>query len=472
MRQAHRSLEAMSALLAAAALWPTALVAGILVAKAINITRLGNFRAAVLYIIFVGVLLVAGVGIWAVLNGFFSSTRRFVSITSLLLFALFLHVVSQMFAKLAAHARAHDNGDILTSLGMAYSLALAFFFYWHGLRLWFLTPDERKALVRPRSWKLQTYWGITTPVASVLRIVAKMLQGLSAYILCVAFGAMLFNFVTVLRIGGYSLPHGARLDMSAPAGSATVAVQIGIFFGSTLTTGFLLTQAAMGLKRVARWFSRYSFDQTVRRDKRPHFLFLRCFRDDQVTLPSLPVLLRYWLAEPEPRRLDHVLIERFGVAGPVIAMGKPGEQSLPFGAARLYVSGSDSEWKLRVAELALSARAIVVVVDESDGILWEIGCMLEERFVAKTLFIASPSSVNRGLESHSLLGPLMSDHLPGSKGFHVMAAFRNGIKWERFCVNTATADDYIVCCQAFFANVLRDLSITQERKRKNTGTSP
>lgn len=130
-----------------------------------------------------------------------------------------------------------------------------------------------------------------------------------------------------------------------------------------------------------------------------------------------------------------------------------GEKDLPFGAARLSVP--DCQWKDTVLDLARGAQHVVVVVDESPGIDWEVENMLEEAFVNKSLFLASPKLALSGLETHPRLAPLLPPNFKLSKDFHVLAAFRENNTWRWLMAKKLTADDYIVCCQAFLR---RDLA--------------
>jgi hypothetical protein len=272
------------------------------------------------------------------------------------------------------------------------------------------------------------------------------MQGLSAYSSLFAFGAFLFH-AGVFPLLAYSVALGKeRLPLHDVAFLIRSFV---VVFSVTILVSFVLTQAAMALKRVARRLSRSSFEQAVALDTRPPILFLRSFIDDQVTLPRLPLHTAYWLAEPHPRRLDHVLVERCSHLGPVVAVGRRGETDLPFGAARLFVP-EEEEWKPTILELATRALGIVIVVDDSPGVAWETQRMLEPDLVGKTLFLASPRSGCPDLSSHSTMAPHLVDHRPTSKGFRILAAYRELGNWHTLSSRSPAADDYVVACQAFF----------------------
>jgi hypothetical protein len=196
-----------------------------------------------------------------------------------------------------------------------------------------------------------TRYSFSAVAATALRVIAKMVQGLSIYVLFFLSGVVLFN-ITMFFLIAFNLVYD-RSRIGSLEIFYSMSGYILAFFGITLTAAFLLTQGAMALKRGARWLSRYSFEQTVKNDQGPPILFLRSFMDDQVTLPRPPLCVTYWLAEPTPRRLDHALVERFSTVAPIVAIGKPGEKNLPFGAARRYVP--DKEWQDVVEEFAMRA---------------------------------------------------------------------------------------------------------------------
>jgi hypothetical protein len=461
MRHAFRSSEAISAMLAAAVLWPLTFIVTTWVVVTVKALRPDNLRTVGFFLLLVAVVALAGLAMWSALDWFFSSAGCLVAIVSLILWILFARLFGLAFAKLIALSQI-GKGDLSITFALAFSLATGFFFGWHGVRIGLLDRQERPVVAGHGSGdtvaghfvglltgsRQRTQLSLTAIAARVLLIIAKMVQGLSAYLLFFAFGAFLFNILMIYFIAFFAIYDRSRIG-SVGGRSAATTLTLGIVavFGITLTAAFLLTQGAMALKRSARYLSRRSFEQTVNDDPRPPILFLRSFADDQVTLPRPPLHITYWLAEPTPRRLDHTLVERFGNLAPIVAIGKPGEKHLPFGAARLYVT--EDKWKPVVEEIATSARGIIIVVDESVGVNWEIERMLQEPFIEKTLFVASPRLGTRGLEAHPLVGPLLSADLHLSKGYSVLAAFRDGTSWRLLNIKKATADDYIVCCQAF-----------------------
>lgn len=464
MRHAYRSSEAISALLSAAILVPLLVLEAINVAVIIKFVKAGNFRAMLIGLVFTTIIFLLVGALFLLINWFFSSAGCLVSIVSLLVSAALMYLSMKAITQLALLAQAGKT-DINITYAISFSQAVSFFFFWHAFRVGLLERVERITLSRN---PFKEYFSIgllrgfvgsgckkellSRALAGVLQVVAKMAQGVSIYVFSFLFGATVFT-VSILPWGVISVVL-QREPLPSFKRSVVVIFYGLAVYGIIFAIPFLLTHLAFVLKRFARYLTRFSFAQTVKRDKRPAILFLRSFFDDQVTLPKPPIYLRYWMAEPVPRRLDHALVERFGYLAPVVAIGKPGEEDkLPYGAARYFVTAKN--WEPTVCEFAWRAQHVVVVVDDSPGIDWEVKIMLTEPLVDKSLFLASPKLASRGLETHPRIAPLLPPDFKLSKNFHVLAAFRENNTWRWLMAKKLTADDYIVSCQAFLR---RDLA--------------
>ena len=97
------------------------------------------------------------------------------------------------------------------------------------------------------------------------------------------------------------------------------------------------------------------------RDKRPPVLYLRSFRADDIASRS-PEMFDKTEEEIVARILDEI--------GPVIAIGKPGEQLPALGASRVYV-GQD-EWKETVQSYMDDAKLVVLRLGSTMGFWWEL----------------------------------------------------------------------------------------------------
>jgi hypothetical protein len=140
--------------------------------------------------------------------------------------------------------------------------------------------------------------------------------------------------------------------------------------------------------RAARRRARFGLDAIRDEDKRAPTLFLRPFHDDQVELTRNRGRRDMMAVEPFKRELDHILVEEFSWSGPVVAIGRPGEKELPFGAARTFLS--NDVWQQEALELAKAAGEIVMVVDDTPGVQWEIDQVAGQALRGKTLFLLHP----------------------------------------------------------------------------------
>ena len=140
----------------------------------------------------------------------------------------------------------------------------------------------------------------------------------------------------------------------------------------------------------ARSKVRFSVAELIRTDQRSPILFLRAFRDDQVLLsaPNYSMLGKLFAMGMKPLTLDHIILEEGTVIGPVIALGNPRDKVPPYGVARGYYDGAS--WQRAVADLAESAAHIVICIDETDSIWWEVDYIVRQKFTAKTLFLFHP----------------------------------------------------------------------------------
>lgn len=145
---------------------------------------------------------------------------------------------------------------------------------------------------------------------------------------------------------------------------------------------------AAAVRYLARRFSRTSLELMIRKDSRAPILFLRSFSDDQVRLerPKRNVLaFLVLLGEPLPT-LDHILLEEGTAQGPV-TIGAPGTTP-PFGAARAYVRNDN--WTQVVSDLAQRSHAIVMTLDQTTGIKWELNEVHAKKYTSKVLHLLPP----------------------------------------------------------------------------------
>ena len=142
--------------------------------------------------------------------------------------------------------------------------------------------------------------------------------------------------------------------------------------------------------RASRRYLRVSLEQAQATDPRRPVLFLRSFRDDAVALrpPKSGFAFRLFNYAERNKSLDELLLEEGTSLGPVVALGNPTDAIPPYGAARAYLQNSD--WQKMIADLMEQAVVIVICVDDTESLWWEIKFVVERQYLSKTLFLLHP----------------------------------------------------------------------------------
>jgi hypothetical protein len=141
---------------------------------------------------------------------------------------------------------------------------------------------------------------------------------------------------------------------------------------------------------ISRRFLRVSLEQAQAADHRPPVLFLRSFRDDLVPLaaPKAGFVYKLFNYTERNKSLDQLLLEEGTALGPVVALGNPRDTVPPYGAARGYAKHSD--WRRMVADLMEAASAIVICVDDTENLWWEMEHVGENKYLHKSLLLLHP----------------------------------------------------------------------------------
>jgi len=115
-----------------------------------------------------------------------------------------------------------------------------------------------------------------------------------------------------------------------------------------------------------RKFQTITAKELVLKDSRPPVVYLRSFNDDAATASAHDADLLPFDVTTEEEQLVAALNE----IGPVLAIGRPGEELPELGAARFYVR--DDEWQAKVKDLIANAQLVVLRSGETEGLMWEV----------------------------------------------------------------------------------------------------
>ncbi|MCP5084717.1 MAG: hypothetical protein GY948_23775 [Alphaproteobacteria bacterium] len=119
----------------------------------------------------------------------------------------------------------------------------------------------------------------------------------------------------------------------------------------------------------------------LREDGRAPVLFLRSFDDDDLIDPT-PHMVP--MGEMFQRRYEETLSSPLSAIGPVISIGRPGNELAMLGGARLFVP--DDAWKSAIEFLRKRAATVILMVGRTEGLWWEINSSIETVPLERLLF--------------------------------------------------------------------------------------
>ena len=267
-------------------------------------------------------------------------------------------------------------------------------------------PDRNGLRDRPsrkvsRMGFFSRFWGFP-PLYRFAR--GKPLRYRSIVVLSL-FCAFCFSIVAVLPLTlNASINQIPLIGKRCGADDGCLATQtVQLSYGFFFLLAFLVLCVVVGWvgQRLLRRLLRFSLEALQEADSRPPVLFLRAFRDDQVPLRAPRIALFGRLLEIGRRSnsLDQLLLDEATPYGPVVGLGSPTDKRPPYGAARGYFA--PETWQDAVSQLAASSAFIVICIDDTAGVWWEIE-QLAGRHFAKTLFLIHPRYASASENAHIL----------------------------------------------------------------------
>lgn len=241
---------------------------------------------------------------------------------------------------------------------------------------------------------------------------AKGVGSISLYALSsVVLGSWLYPilltpFVTTMIIDGirqtcsYYFSIGFPELIEACISTEVVSITPGFF------AYFLISVIALGLFLLLRFCAERLIIRHLREASRNSFerntVYLRSFGEDLVKIDRKRrgALSRLLYATDILRpSLDFMLSQLLMHQGPVVSLGKPGQTMAPFGTQKIYLPEND--WKQEVCRLISESVRIVICLDTSDGVKWELDEIFASRSDTKALFLLSPENICVGRSSAS-----------------------------------------------------------------------
>ena len=259
--------------------------------------------------------------------------------------------------------------------------------------------NERLAL--PRAFGRQSLWA-----------------GLS--ILLIACSAAFFlNFGVMIAWAGI-----------APPGGLWSARELSRVASASLLVGIVLLALVRIPVRLLERRYRFAIASQVDRDDRQPTVMLRSFADDRLRIWARRALRHSVLDRLTLRRrelFEEPIAWRAWRLGPVVAFGEPGKPpSAALGAARSYYNHWN--WQPAVEQLIATARALIVIVGDGDGLGWEIEAARRSRSLGSTLFVLPPLSDRARHRRYMQLAGALDGRIPHTtpRSERVVAVFVDG----------------------------------------------
>jgi hypothetical protein len=217
--------------------------------------------------------------------------------------------------------------------------------------------------------------------------------------------------VSLMSIGGLVVMAGA-----------TKAERFGVY---SVIVGTVMGAIGGGLWNLGQRLAAPSVAQAEANDPRAPILLLRRFRDDNrdfgVRDPATPFVPYSSL---EQHTFEQMVTERFAAAGPVVAIGKPGESLPSLGAARMYV-GND-EWQAKIEEYLPRAGRIVMILGRIEGevgLAWELRNIWATVAPERVVFVVPPVDEIEAKTRWAALVARSEGRVPPYEGGELAASF-------------------------------------------------
>ncbi len=216
------------------------------------------------------------------------------------------------------------------------------------------------------------------------------LLSLGSYILLIVCLGYFITFGGVSNKLGRLYNHNLEnmpLSQCATLSSAW-AKQIGLW----LILAFIEIRLAILVQSSARKPGSLSVSEALGDSKRRYILYLRSFTADEIILPKprLPLLSKVLSLRPFPVHIEEELFDVTDGYLPLIAVGRPGESQKLIGGLAYRDYLKDENWQTYVREKILAADSIVLLLNSTGGVLWELENVLSHSASAKTVFLIDP----------------------------------------------------------------------------------
>jgi hypothetical protein len=245
---------------------------------------------------------------------------------------------------------------------------------------------------------MQGWWNYLNKLLDLPRTPFRNWRTAVAYVLSMVSAILLFASINYFLSFG-SVPSQVIMfsvrcgptNMSACAEESWVLSQRLVLMLGLSLIGF---KTAGLLQSGAKRLGGLGVSDAVRSPDEDFVLYLRPFGADDVVLPKprLPFWSKLLSFLPFPVRIEEALFDVADGYRPLIAIGDPRKSGEKTGgmAYRAYVD--NLHWQDYVLDKIQRAESIVIVVQETEGVRWELTQIISRDAARKTLFLFDPSA--------------------------------------------------------------------------------
>ena len=185
---------------------------------------------------------------------------------------------------------------------------------------------------------------------------------------------------------------------------------------------------------LAEWLIGYFLRFVPVADQPQRLLFLRPFIEDKKARP-------FGLFSQRRKSVELPIVERLQEIGPIVAIGRPSETSVPAGARRKYPTAD--EWKNAVSSAIKEAPIIAMIAGTTNGVHWELAEIVRQNRLDRAIIFVGTGPASAGTAVWSCI----EDCLAGTiweNSVRQAAAAPGAFKCLTFCnsgnVRLVTAD--------------------------------
>ena len=356
---------------------------------------------SVIFIVLLFVLIIAFF-VWLYL----SITR--VKRKSVKVLAIFTFVLCILWLPVSAPSFLFSYNHLDPLFTILFGIFGAFYLWWYAdvsIGLWKVStsPDVYSFVATLDPRLTQGIWAHFNKLLDLPRTPLRTWRNGAAYLLSFGSYILLIASLMYFLTFGYLQTKLTQLQSECnPENMPLCAMQSSAFakhIGLWVILAFIGVRLAILVQSGARKLSSLSVGKALGDSKQRYILYLRSFTADETILPKprLPLLSKVMSLRPFPVHLEEELFDVTDGYLPLIAVGRPGvSQELTGGLAyREYLK--DENWQTYVREKILAADSIVLLINTTEGVLWELENVISHSAFAKTIFLIDPRAKDNEL---------------------------------------------------------------------------